>query len=218
LLELARKTNSKLLFTSTSEVYGEANLFPTPETYFGNVNPSGPRSCYDESKRLCESLAMAYFRKYNTNIRIIRLFNTYGPRLRGDGNYGRALSRFILQSVNQRKLTVWGNGKQTRSFCYVTDIIDGILKSLTMKKTKGEIFNLGNPEETRIIDLAKTILKLTNSKSSITYLPMPEGDPKRRVPDITKAKNTLKFRPKVSLEQGLEKTLKWHIETKYRYL
>ena len=146
------------------------------------------------------------------------MFNTYGPRLRGDGNYGRALSRFILQSVNQRKLTVWGNGKQTRSFCYVTDIIDGILKSLTMKKTKGEIFNLGNPEETRIIDLAKTILKLTNSKSSITYLPMPEGDPKRRVPDITKAKNTLKFRPKVSLEQGLEKTLKWHIKTKYRYL
>jgi|TARA_B100001750_G_C15521176_1_gene611717 UDP-glucuronate decarboxylase len=218
LLELARKTDSKLLFTSTSEVYGEANLFPTPETYFGNVNPSGPRSCYDESKRLCESLAMAYFRKYNTNIRIIRLFNTYGPRLRGDGNYGRALSRFILQSVNQKKLTVWGNGKQTRSFCYVTDIIDGILKSLTMKKTKGEIFNLGNPEETRIIDLAKTILKLTNSKSSITYLPMPEGDPKRRVPDITKAKNTLKFRPKVSLEQGLEKTLKWHIETKYKYL
>ena len=198
MLELARKTNSKLLFTSTSEVYGEANLFPTPETYFGNVNPSGPRSCYDESKRLCESLAMAYFRKYNTNIRIIRLFNTYGPRLRGDGNYGRALSRFILQSVNQRKLTVWGNGKQTRSFCYITDIIDGILKSLTMKKTKGEI--------------------LTNSKSSITYLPMPEGDPKRRVPDITKAKNTLKFRPKVSLEQGLEKTLKWHIETKYKYL
>ena len=148
-----------LLFTSTSEVYGEASVFPTPETYYGNVNPSGPRACYDESKRLCESLCMAYYRTYGINLRIVRLFNTYGPRLRGDGNYGRALSRFIWQSINNQKITIWGNGKQTRSFCYITDMINGLMSSLLVNKTKGETFNLGNPKETRIIDLANTIIR-----------------------------------------------------------
>ena len=218
ILELARKADSKLLFTSTSEVYGESTVFPTPESYFGNVNPSGPRSCYDESKRLCESLSMAYYRTYGLDMRIVRLFNTYGPRLRGDGNYGRALSRFILQSANHKNLTIWGNGKQTRSFCYITDMIDGLLRSLFIKPTKGEIFNLGNPKETRIIDLAKMIIKLTNSKSQITYLPLPENDPLRRLPNINKAKKLLSFYPRIKLEDGLFKTIQWNLENNYRYL
>tara|TARA_B100001750_G_scaffold4178_1_gene3318 strand:+ start:885 stop:1892 length:1008 start_codon:yes stop_codon:yes gene_type:complete len=214
ILELTRKTDAKLLFTSTSEVYGEASVFPTPETYYGNVNPSGPRACYDESKRLCESLCMAYYRTYGINLRIVRLFNTYGPRLRGDGNYGRALSRFIWQSINNQKITIWGNGKQTRSFCYITDMINGLMSSLLVNKTKGETFNLGNPKETRIIDLANTIIKLTNSKSKVKYLPMPDNDPRRRLPKINKAKQIIDFKPRVKLDQGLAKTIKWQMDSK----
>lgn len=218
ILELARKSNSKLLFSSTSEVYGEAILFPTPENYYGNVSPIGPRSCYDESKRLCESLCMAYYRTYGLDLRIVRLFNTYGPKLRGDSNYGRALSRFIWQSVNNKNLTICGNGRQTRSFCYITDMINGLFGSLLTKQTKGEVFNLGYPKETRIIDLARMIIKLTNSKSRITYLPMPENDPKRRLPKISKAKKIIGFNPNIKLEDGLSKTVRWNLETNYKYL
>lgn len=213
ILELTRKTDAKLLFTSTSEVYGEATVFPTPETYYGNVNPSGPRACYDESKRLCESLCMAYYRTYGINLRIVRLFNTYGPRLRGDGNYGRALSRFIWQSINNKNITIWGNGKQTRSFCYITDMVNGLMGSLLVNKTKGETFNLGNPKETRIIDLANTIIDLTNSKSTIKYLPMPDNDPRRRLPKISKAKQIIDFHPHVKLDKGLAKTINWQISS-----
>ena len=212
ILELTRKTDAKLLFTSTSEVYGEATVFPTPESYYGNVNPSGPRSCYDESKRLCESLCMAYNRTYGLDLRIVRLFNTYGPRLRGDGNYGRALSRFIWQSINNQRITIWGNGKQTRSFCYITDMINGLMGSLLVKKTKGETINLGNPKETRIIDLANMVIKLTDSKSKVKYLPMPDNDPRRRLPKITKARQIIGFNPRVKLNQGLSKTIKWQID------
>ncbi len=211
ILELTRKTDAKLLFTSTSEVYGEATVFPTPENYYGNVNPSGPRSCYDESKRLCESLCMAYNRTYGLDLRIVRLFNTYGPRLRGDGNYGRALSRFIWQSINNQRITIWGNGKQTRSFCYITDMINGLMGSLLVKKTKGETINLGNPKETRIVDLANMVIKLTDSKSKVKYLPMPDNDPRRRLPKITKARQIIGFNPRVKLNQGLSKTIEWQI-------
>ncbi|NSL74076.1 MAG: GDP-mannose 4,6-dehydratase [Thaumarchaeota archaeon] len=212
ILELTRKTDAKLLFTSTSEVYGEATVFPTPENYYGNVNPSGPRSCYDESKRLCESLCMAYNRTYGLDLRIVRLFNTYGPRLRGDGNYGRALSRFIWQSINNQRITIWGNGKQTRSFCYITDMINGLMGSLLVKKTKGETINLGNPKETRIVDLANMVIKLTDSKSKVKYLPMPDNDPRRRLPKITKARQIIGFNPRVKLNQGLSKTIEWQID------
>ncbi|MFL2932728.1 MAG: NAD-dependent epimerase/dehydratase family protein [Nitrososphaerales archaeon] len=211
ILELTRKTGAKLLFTSTSEVYGEATVFPTPETYYGNVNPSGPRACYDESKRLCESLCMAYYRTYGINLRIVRLFNTYGPRLRGDGTYGRALSRFIWQSINNKNITIWGNGKQTRSFCYITDMINGLMASLLVNKTNGETFNLGNPKETRIIDLANTIVDITNSKSKFKYLPMPDNDPRRRLPKINKAKQLIGFKPRVKLDKGLAKTINWQL-------
>ena len=208
-LELARRNDARLLFASTSEVYGDAQVVPTPETYWGNVNPLGLRSCYDEGKRVSEAMCMAYKRQYNTDIRIVRIFNTYGPRIRAAGAYGRALPRFIVQALENKPLTVYGDGKQTRSFCYVSDTISGMIKALLHKRAAGEVFNIGNPREITITDLAKTIIGLTRSKSKIVFRPPLPDDPKRRCPDIGKAEEVLGWSPSVDLEEGVRETIIW---------
>jgi len=208
-VEQAIRSNATVLFTSTSEVYGDAKVVPTPESYWGNVNPIGPRSGYDEGKRFAEALFTAYHREHGLDTRVLRVFNSYGPRLRADGTYGRAISRFILQALQNKPLTVYGDGTQTRSFCYITDTILGTLKALASKRAKGEILNIGNPHEVKILHLAETIRELTGSKSRIIFQPLPSEDPKRRCPDITKAKRLLNWQPKVPLEEGLNKTIEW---------
>ncbi len=209
LLELARKHDATILFTSTSEVYGDAKVIPTPEEYWGNVNPVGVRSCYDEGKRFGEALFMAYHRQYGLDTRIVRIFNTYGPRLRADGFHGRALSRFIIQALTDQDITVYGDGTQTRSFCYITDTVRAILLAIRNKKMKGEVLNIGNPTEISITELAKKILQITNSRSRITFKPRSKDDPERRCPDIRKAKNILGWQPIVSLDEGLQRTISW---------
>jgi len=212
MLELARKYNARLLFTSTSEVYGDAKVIPTPETYNGNVNPVGVRGCYDESKRCGEALCMAYLRQYSLDVRIARIFNTYGPRMRADGVYGRVVPRFITQALNNEPITIFGDGKQTRSFCYVTDQIEGLLRLAWFDECKGEVVNIGNPNEITILKLAEIVKKITNSNSEIRlYPPMPD-DPRRRCPDISKAKRLLNWTPKVELEEGLRRTVEWFRE------
>lgn len=208
-LELARKSDATFLFASSSEVYGDAEAIPTPENYWGKVNPIGSRSCYDEGKRFGEALCTAYRRQHGVDARIARIFNTYGPRLREKGGYGRAVSKFIAQALKGEDITVYGDGSQTRSFCYITDTILGILKIATSPKAKGETVNIGNALETRIIDLAHLVKRLTNSDSNVTFHPLPEDDPKRRKPDITKAKCLLNWQPEVPLEEGLKKTIEW---------
>jgi len=209
MLELARKCNARFLFASTSEVYGDAKVIPTPETYYGNVNPVGVRGCYDESKRCGEALCMAYLRQYDVDVRIARIFNTYGPRMRADGIYGRVIPRFIKQALNNEPITIFGDGKQTRSFCYVTDQIEGLLRLLWVDNAAGEIVNIGNPDEITILELAEVIKKITNSESPIEfYSPQPD-DPRRRCPDISKARELLKWEPKVELEKGLTKLVGW---------
>jgi UDP-glucuronate decarboxylase len=209
MLEAARKYGSKIITTSTSEVYGDPQMIPTPETYWGNVNPIGVRSCYDEGKRYSEALIAAYQRQYGIKTVILRIHNTYGPRLRAKGTYGRAVSRFINQALNNKDITVYGDGTQTRSFTYVTDTIKGILKAATIKKAVTETINIGNTKETTINELAQTIKKLTKSNSKITFKPLPPDDPKRRSPDITKAKQILEWNPEINLETGLYKTINW---------
>jgi len=209
MLELARKNDAITLFSSTSEVYGDAQVVPTPESYWGNVNPIGVRSCYDEGKRFGEALFMAYYRQYGLNVRIARIFNSYGPRLRFEGAYGRVVSRFITQALSGKPLTVYGDGTQTRSFCYITDTVTGLLLLLTTKEAKGHVVNIGNPEEITILELAKTIKKLANSNSEISFHPLPADDPKRRCPDISKTQKLLGWTPKVTLENGLMKTISW---------
>ena len=203
LLELARKNKAKFLFTSTSEVYGDPIYTPQQETYWGNVNPIGKRSMYDESKRFSEALIMNYHRVYGLDTKMVRIFNTYGPRM--NMNDGRVVPQFINQALNNEPITVFGKGTQTRSLCYVSDLISGIYK-LLMSKEHAPV-NIGNPHEMTVKDIAKTIIKLTNSKSKLIYKPLPEDDPKRRRPDISKAKKILKWEPKVSLEEGLNKTI-----------
>ncbi len=212
MLELARKYNARFLFTSTSEVYGDAKVIPTPETYNGNVNPVGIRGCYDESKRCGEALCMAYLRQYNLDVRIARIFNTYGPRMRADGVYGRVIPRFITQALKNEPITIFGDGKQTRSFCYVTDQIEGLLRLAWFDECKGEVVNIGNPNEITILKLAEIIKEIANSDSEIKFCsPMPD-DPRRRCPDITKAKTLLNWMPKIELEEGLRKTVEWFKE------
>lgn len=209
MLELARKNDVTILFTSTSEVYGDAQLVPTPETYWGNVNPVGIRSCYDEGKRFAEALFMAYHKEHGLDVRVARIFNTYGPRIRADGAYGRAIPRFISQTLSNRPITVYGDGTQTRSFCYVTDTATGLLKLLTSENAEGEIVNIGNPKEMTILELAQKIKQLTESSSRLSFQPLPADDPKRRCPDIGKAEKVLGWSPKVSLEHGLQRTITW---------
>lgn len=205
MLEFARKNNAKFLFASTSEVYGDPLIHPQPESYWGNVNPIGKRSVYDEAKRFSEALIFAYNRKYEIDTRICRIFNTYGERMRI--NDGRVVPNFIFQALNNQPITIYGDGKQTRSFCYVTDLVNGIIK--LMNSDIHEPINLGNPNEMSVLEFAKLIIKITGNKNKITFHSPYPDDPKQRKPDITKAKKLLDWQPEVSLEEGLKKTIEW---------
>lgn len=203
LLTQARASGSAFLFASTSEVYGDPLEHPQRESYWGNVNPNGRRACYDESKRLGETLTMDFHREYKVNTHIARIFNTYGPRMAGSD--GRVIPNFVNQALSNRPITIYGDGTQTRSFCYVTDTVDGLIRLMNSRVT--EPVNLGNPNEVTIGEIAKKIIKLTNSKSKIVYKKLPEDDPRRRRPDITRAKKLLRWQPSVALTQGLQKTI-----------
>jgi dTDP-glucose 4,6-dehydratase len=202
-LGLAKAHGSVLLLASTSEIYGDPEISPQPEKYWGHVNPIGPRSVYDEAKRFAEAISMAYHREHGVKVRIVRIFNTYGPRMRLED--GRALPNFMVQALEGKPLTVYGKGSQTRSLCYVSDLVEGLYRLLMSNQT-GPI-NLGNPEEVSILQLAHAIIRATQSKSSIVFEPLPEDDPQRRQPDITAAREKLGWEPHVSLEDGLAKTL-----------
>ena len=207
MLGLAKRTKAKILQASTSEVYGDPEKHPQNETYWGNVNPIGIRSCYDESKRCAETLFYDYKRQYNVKIKIVRIFNTYGPNMQI--NDGRVVSNFIYQAINNQNLTMYGNGSQTRSFCYVEDLIDGLIKMMDTKENFTGPVNLGNPTENTMNQLANLIIKLTGSKSKITFNPLPLDDPKHRKPDIEMANKNLGWHPKISLKEGLLKTIKY---------
>lgn len=207
MLELSKENNARFLFASTSEVYGEPLEHPQKESYRGNVNPIGPRACYDESKRLGETLTFIYHREYDLDSRVVRIFNTYGPGMKSDD--GRVVSNFITQALKNKPITVYGDGSQTRSFCYISDMVEGIKRAMFYEKTKGEVINLGNPEEFTIIELAHLIRELTDSKSEIVFQNLPEDDPHRRNPDISKAERLLNWKPEVSLEEGLKKTIEY---------
>jgi nucleoside-diphosphate-sugar epimerase len=207
LLELTKKTGAKFLFASTSEIYGDPAVSPQPESYFGNVNPNGVRSVYDESKRFGEAATMAYVRKFTVDARIIRIFNTYGPNMQKDD--GRVVSDFVVQAISNQSLTVYGDGKQTRSFCYVDDMVSGIEKAMFAENTRGEVINLGNPQEKTILELGELIKRLSGSTSDFVFQPLPEDDPKVRKPDIGKAKKLLAWEPKVGIEEGLTKTIQY---------
>lgn len=205
MLGLAKRLKIKILQASTSEVYGDPQVNPQPETYWGNVNPIGLRACYDEGKRCAETLFFAYHRQHKLRIKVARIFNTYGPRMHP--NDGRVVSNFIVQALQGKDITIYGDGKQTRSFCYIDDMIEGLIKLMNSCDEFTGPVNLGNPEEISIIELAETVLRLTKSKSKLIFKPLPEDDPKQRRPDITLAKNILGWKPVVSLEEGLEKTI-----------
>lgn len=205
LLELALKNNAVFLLASSSEVYGDPLIHPQPESYWGNVNPVGPRAVYDESKRFAEALTITYYRELKLNIRIARIFNTYGPRMRLDD--GRIAPNLICQAIRNDPLTVYGDGKQTRSFCYISDMIDGIIKLLNSNIARP--VNLGNPDELTILEFAQLVLEITSAKNSIIYLPLPQDDPKRRKPDITLAQKHLDWSPEIKLLHGLKQTIAW---------
>ncbi len=209
-LNVAREHRSKLLYTSTSEIYGNPHVVPTPESYNGNVNPLGPRGCYDEAKRCGEAFVVAYRKQYGLDARIARIFNTYGPRIRFDGIYARALPRFIDQAMNGLPITVFGDGTQTRSFTYVTDQIEGLLRLAALDEARDAVVNLGNDIETTINDMVQLVLAATGSNSEITYHPLPNDDPLRRRPDINQARELLGWSPKIGLREGIERTLVWY--------
>jgi dTDP-glucose 4,6-dehydratase len=204
-LGLAMAKSARFVIASTSEVYGDPLEHPQKETYWGNVNPVGPRGVYDEAKRFAEAITMAYHRFHGLDAKIVRIFNTYGPRMRI--NDGRAVPTFISQALRNEDVTIFGKGSQTRSFCYITDLVDGILK--LADSTINDPVNIGNPHELSIEDIAKTIIKMTGSKSQIVYRPLPTDDPKVRKPDITRARTLLKWEPKVSLDEGLTSTIEY---------
>jgi UDP-glucuronate decarboxylase len=203
-LELARRTGARILQASTSEVYGDPTIHPQPETYWGNVNPIGPRSCYDEGKRVAETLLINYHRQHRVDIRIARIFNTYGPRVAI--NDGRVVSSFVIQALQGKPLTVFGKGEQTRSFCYVSDMVSGLMALMNVQGVTGPV-NLGNPGEVTIRELAEMVLELTGSKSKIEMRPLPQDDPTRREPDITLAKKLLGWSPRIPLREGLGPTI-----------
>ena len=213
-LGLAKKHHARFLYTSTSEVYGATTEIPTPEEYRGNVNPTGQRSCYDEAKRCGESFVIAYKMEHNLDVRIARIFNTYGPRMRAEGVYGRVIPRFIEQALRNKPITIFGDGTQTRSFCYVTDQVEGLLKLAFIDEASGMVVNIGNDEEITILELARVIKELMHSESELEFHPLPQDDPPRRRPDLTKAKRILGWEPKVSLEEGLKETIKYFREKK----
>ena len=205
MLHLARKLKIPLVQDSTSEVYGDPTESPQKESYWGNVNPIGIRSCYDEGKRAAETLCFDYRRQYDVDTRVIRIFNTYGPRMAvGDG---RVVSNFVVQALSGKDITIYGEGQQTRSFCFVSDLVDGIYRMLSSKEVIDAPINLGNPNEFSMMELAHTVLKLTGSKSKIVYKDLPLDDPRQRKPDITRAKEVLKWSPKIELEQGVSQTI-----------
>lgn len=207
-LGVAKAKKAVFLLASTSEVYGDPLVHPQPESYWGNVNPVGPRGVYDEAKRFAEAITMAYHRVHKIDTKIARIFNTYGPRMRKDD--GRAIPNFIEQALHNFPITVYGKGNQTRSFCYITDLIDGIYK-LILSKVDTPV-NMGNPTEFSIKELANLVIKLTNTKSRVVYKPLPLDDPHKRRPNIAKAKKLLQWQPKVALEKGLNATIKWFKE------
>ena len=204
MLGLAKKHKARILQASTSEVYGDPLEHPQKETYWGNVNPIGPRACYDEGKRVAETLFFDYHREHGLEIRVARIFNTYGPKM--SPSDGRVVSNFIVQALKGDDLTIYGDGSQTRSFCFVSDLVDGLIKLMNAENLTGPI-NLGNPSELTVKDIAEKIITLTNSKSKIVYKELPENDPQKRKPDITLAKTKLGWEPKIPLGEGLEKTV-----------
>ncbi len=211
MLGLAKRTKATILQASTSEVYGDPQVHPQTEEYWGNVNPIGIRSCYDEGKRAAETLFFDYYRQHNVKIKVVRIFNTYGPNMAKDD--GRVISNFIVQALNNEPITIFGKGLQTRSFCFISDLVEGITKMMNQDKIIGPV-NLGNPNEYTILDLAKKIIKLTNSNSKLVYNPLPKDDPLKRKPNINLAKEKLKWEPEVILEQGLKKTIKYFNQLK----
>lgn len=208
MLGLAKRCKATILQASTSEVYGDPKIHPQTEDYWGNVNPIGIRSCYDEGKRCAETLMMDYHRQNNVDTKIVRIFNTYGPNMAQ--NDGRVVSNFILQALKNEDITIYGDGSQTRSFCYVDDLIEGLIRMMNSKLV-GPV-NLGNPSERTILDFAKLIIKLTNSRSQIIYKPLPSDDPTQRQPDISLAKKELDWEPKIDIEEGLMKTINYFKE------
>ncbi len=190
-------------------MYGDPEVFPTPESYEGRVDPLGPRSCYEEGKRFGEALCKAYRDQYGLDVRIARIFNSYGPRLRAEGFYGRVVSRFLIQALKGEELTVFGDGSQTRSFCYVGDTVTGLLLLCAGEGLAGEAVNLGSREETRVIDLARKIISLSSSSSRVSFQPFPPGDHLRRLPDGEKARKTIQWGPRIGLDEGLKRTLHW---------
>ncbi|MDZ7260736.1 MAG: SDR family oxidoreductase [candidate division KSB1 bacterium] len=205
-LGLAKEKKATFLLASTSEVYGDPQVHPQREDYWGHVNPIGPRGVYDEAKRFAEALTMAYHRYHGVNTKIARIFNTYGPRMRP--NDGRAIPTFIPQALKNEPLTIFGDGSQTRSFCYVSDLVEGIYR--LMISDYNEPVNLGNPQEMTIREMAETVIRISNSRSQLVFKPLPVDDPKVRQPDITRARELLHWEPKVSLEEGLTKTIEWY--------
>ena len=209
MLGLAKRVHARILQASTSEIYGDPEVHPQPESYWGNVNSVGIRSCYDESKRLAETLMMDYHRQNNVDIRIARIFNTYGTRMLEDD--GRVVSNFIVQALRGEPLTIYGDGKQTRSFCYVDDLIEGLIRLMNTNGIHQPV-NLGNPTEFTIKELAEEVARICGSKTEISYLPLPQDDPKQRKPDITRAQQLLKWNPTIPLSEGLEKTIAYFAE------
>ncbi len=214
LLQQAREVGAQFLLASTSEAYGDPLEHPQRETYFGNVNPIGPRACYDESKRLGETITMEFYRQYKLDARIVRIFNTYGPHSQMDD--GRIVPNFITQALTGQPLTIHGDGAQTRSLCYVSDLVDGLVRAMFTPGTTGEVYNLGNPEEHRVREFAELILRLCASSSPLIYEPKRQDDPERRRPDIRKAKEKLGWTPRVGLEDGMTRTIEWFRQERAR--
>ena len=207
LLEVARRSDGRFLFTSTSEIYGDPQVHPQTESYWGNVNPIGPRACYDESKRLGEATTFEYWRTCRTDTRVVRIFNTYGPHSRPDD--GRIVPNFVIQALKRQPITIYGDGSQTRSFCYVSDMVAGLLAAMLTEGTTGEVFNLGNPDEYTVLQFAEVIARQLGSDAGILYRPLPVDDPVRRRPDITKARERLGWEPTVDLHTGIARTADW---------
>lgn len=205
MLGLAKRLKIRILQASTSEVYGDPSIHPQPESYWGNVNPIGPRACYDEGKRCAETLFFDYHRQHGLDIKVIRIFNTYGPNMQP--NDGRVVSNFILQALRNEPITIYGDGSQTRSFCYVDDLIEGMYRLMQSPKGITGPINVGNPEETTMLELAQTIIQLTGSQSELVFQALPQDDPKQRRPNIQQAEKVLNWRPEVSLQTGLERTI-----------
>ena len=211
MLGLAKRLKARILQASTSEVYGDPEVHPQPESYWGKVNPIGIRSCYDEGKRCAETLFFDYHRQHQLEIKVVRIFNTYGPRMHPDD--GRVVSNFIVQAIKGENITIYGNGSQTRSFCYVDDLIDVIVLMMNSEKSFTGPANVGNPVEFSMLELANMVIELTESKSRITYLPLPQDDPKQRKPDIDLARKKFDWQPKTQIRSGLQKTIDYFKNT-----